>query len=135
MQAMRRRTREAAGDDTDDTLHIFAVMGGVKRSSMSTRFRGGEVTAVMGGYQIDLRQATIPPGEEAVLDIFTAMGGGEIFVPTSWTVATPIVPVMGGIDDKRIAASARRRDGTSGKPAPRLVLRGLLLMGGIEIKS
>ena len=135
MQAMRRRTREAAGPESDDTLNIFAVMAGVKRSSLSTRFRGGEVTAVMGGYQIDLRQATIAPGEEAVLDIFTAMGGGEIFVPTTWTVATPIVPVMGGIDDKRIAPLPGALDGISGKPAPRLVLRGLLLMGGIEIKS
>ena len=135
MQAMRRRTREAAGAESDDTLNIFAVMAGVKRNSLSTRFRGGEVTAVMGGYQIDLRQATIAPGEEAVLDIFTAMGGGEIFVPTTWTVATPIVPVMGGIDDKRIAPLPGALDSTHGKPAPRLVLRGLLLMGGIEIKN
>jgi predicted membrane protein len=135
LQAMRRRTREAAGTDTDDTLSIFAVMAGVKRSSLSTRFRGGEVTAVMGGYQIDLRQATIPPGEEAVLEIFTLMGGGEIFVPTTWTVATPIVPVMGGIDDKRIPALPGALESVGGKPAPRLVLRGLLMMGGIEIKS
>jgi predicted membrane protein len=133
MQAMRRRTRDKSGSDSDDTLNIFAVMAGVKRSSLSTRFRGGEVTAVMGGYQIDLRQAVIPPGEEATLEIFTLMGGGEIFVPTSWTVATPIMPIMGGIDDKRIPALPGGVD--SGKPAPRLVLRGLLLMGGIEIKS
>jgi predicted membrane protein len=135
LQAMRRRTREAAGADTDDTLSIFAVMAGVKRSSLSTRFRGGEVTAVMGGYQIDLRQATIAPGEEAVLEVFTLMGGGEIFVPTTWTVATPIVPIMGGIDDKRIPALPGALETAGGKPAPRLVLRGLLLMGGIEIKS
>jgi hypothetical protein len=115
-------------------MTIFAVLGGAKRSSLSTRFRGGEVTAFMGGFQIDLRQATIPPGEEAVLDIFTVMGGGEVVVPPSWTVATPIVPVMGGIDDKRIAPLPGTVD-TGGRPAPRLVLRGLLLMGGIEIKS
>ena len=112
MQTMRRRDREAAGAESDDTLNIFAVMAGVKRNSLSTRFRGGEVTAVMGGDQIDLRQATIAPGEEAVLDIFTVMGGCEIFVPPSWTVATPIVPVMGGIDDKRIAALPGALDST-----------------------
>jgi hypothetical protein len=133
MQALGRRSRDAGGDDVDDTLNIFAVLGGAKRASYSTRFRGGEVTAFMGGYQIDLRQATIPPGEEAVLDIFTAMGGGEIIVPPSWTVATPIVPVMGGIDDKRITPLPGTID--AGKPAPRLVIRGLLMMGGIEIKS
>src|SRR5688500_5643604 len=100
MQAMRRRTQEAAGADSDDTLTIFAVMAGVKRSSLSTRFRGGEVTAFMGGFQIDLRQAVIPPGEEAVIELLIGMGGGEIIVPPSWTVATPVVPIMGGVDDK-----------------------------------
>jgi predicted membrane protein len=137
LQAMRRRRQETVGGGSggsDDTMTIFAVLGGAKRSSLSTRFRGGEVTAFMGGFQIDLRQATIPPGEEAVLDIFTVMGGGEVVVPPSWTVATPIVPVMGGIDDKRIAPLPGTVD-TGGRPAPRLVLRGLLLMGGIEIKS
>jgi len=135
MQTLRRGSRDASGIDTDDTVNIFAVLSGAKRMSASTRFRGGEVTAFMGGYQIDLRQAVIPPGEEAALDIFTAMGGGEIFVPASWTVATPIVPIMGGIDDKRFAPLPGAIDSTGGKPAPRLVLRGLLLMGGIEIKS
>jgi predicted membrane protein len=135
LQAMRRRDREASAGDADDTLNIFAVLGGVKRSSSSARFRGGEVTAFMGGYQIDLRQATIPPGEEAALDIFTAMGGGEIIVPPSWTVATPIVPVMGGIDDKRLPPLPGAIDTTGGKAAPRLVLRGMVMMGGIEIKS
>jgi predicted membrane protein len=134
MQAIRQRDREATGD-SDDTMNIFAVLGGAKRSSMSTRFRGGEVTAFMGGYQIDLRQAIIPPGEEAVLEIFTAMGGGEILVPTTWTVSTPIVPVMGGIDDKRVAPLPGTVDTTGGKAAPRLVLKGLIMMGGIEIKS
>jgi predicted membrane protein len=135
VQAMGRRTREASGGDVDDTLNIFAVLGGAKRQSASTRFRGGEVTAFMGGYQIDLRQATIPPGEEAVLDIFTAMGGGEIIVPASWTVETPIVPLMGGIDDKRIAPLPGAAGAIGGKAAPRLVLRGLVMLGGIEIKS
>jgi predicted membrane protein len=132
MQAMRRHTREGSGTDTDNTLNIFVVMGGMKRTSTAQRFRGGEVTALMGGAQIDLRQATIPPGEEAALDIFAVMGGCEITVPPSWTVVTPLVPIMGGVDDKRLPPLPGSTEST---PAPRLVLRGLLLMGGIEIKS
>jgi hypothetical protein len=62
------------------------------------------------------------------------MGGCEIAVPPSWTVVTPLVPVMGGIDDKRLAPLPGA-ESITGKPAPRLVLRGLILMGGIEIKS
>lgn len=134
-QAIRRRTREAAGADADNTLAVLAVMGGVKRIITAPRFRGGEVTAFMGGAHIDLRQATIPPGEEAALDIFAMMGGCEILVPPSWTVVTPLVPVMGGIDDKRPAPLPGSVENIGGRPAPRLVLRGLLVMGGIEIKS
>jgi hypothetical protein len=88
----------------------------------------------MGGAQLDLRQAIIPPGEEAALDIFIVMGGCEIFVPPTWTVETPLVPVMGGVDDKRLPPLPGA-DNLGGRPAPRLVLRGLILMGGIEIKS
>jgi hypothetical protein len=129
MQTLRQRDRVAAGVETDDTLTIFAVLSGVKRASSSARFRGGEVTTFMGGCQIDLRQATIPPGEEAKLEFFAMMGGCEIIVPPSWEVATPIVPVMGGVEDKRL-----NRIATTG-PAPLLVLRGLLMMGGIVIRS
>ena len=70
-----------------------------------------------------------------VLDIFAVMGGCEIIVPSSWTIVTPLVPVMGGIDDKRLAPLPGSAENIGGKPAPRLVLRGLVLMGGIEIKS
>ena len=134
MQAMRRRTREMSGADADANLSIFAVLSGVKRTSAAERFRGGEITALMGGAQIDLRQATIPPGEEAAIEILIMMGGCEIFVPSHWNVVTPVLPVMGGIDDKRLAPLPGAVE-TLAKPAPRLVLRGLLMMGGIEIKS
>jgi len=129
MQTLRQRDRDAAGIDAEDTVNIVAVLSGVKRASTSARFRGGEVTTFMGGCQIDLSQATIPPGEEARLEFFAMMGGCEIIVPPSWEVATPIVPVMGGVEDKRVAPMA-----TTGA-APRLVLRGLLMMGGIVIRS
>jgi len=134
MQTLRRRTGEVSGADSDNTLNVFAALSGVKRVVTATRLRGGEITALMGGAQIDLRQAIIPPGEEATLDVFLVMGGCEIFVPTTWTVSTPLVPVMGGIDDKRLPPLPGG-DSLGGKPAPRLVLRGLIVMGGIEIKS
>jgi predicted membrane protein len=133
MQTLRRRARDEAGVDTDDTINIFAVLSGAKRMSASTRFRGGEMTMFMGGSQIDLRQATIPRGEEASLEVFAMMGGCEIIVPPSWTVATPIVAVMGGVEDKRLPPIAGTD--TAGGAAPRLVLRGLLMMGGIVIRS
>jgi predicted membrane protein len=136
MQTLRRRTRDAEGAGVDDTVSIFAVLSGAKRSTNTPRFRGGEVTLFMGGGHIDLSQASIPRGEEAALDIFAVMGGCEIIVPPSWVVATPIVPVLGGIEDKRVPPLATAvESATAGGAAPRLVLRGLVMMGGIVIKS
>lgn len=134
LQSMRRRTRETTGGERDNTMNAFAVLSGIKRTSAAERFRGGEITAFMGGAQLDLRQAIIPPGEDAALEIFIVMGGCEIFVPQTWTVETPLVPVMGGVDDKRLPPLPGA-DNLGGRPAPRLVLRGLIMMGGIEIKS
>ena len=60
-------------------------MGGVKKASSSPDFEGGDITAIMGGAEIDLRQASIRGGP-AVLDTFAMMGGIEIRVPDDWTV-------------------------------------------------
>ena len=136
MQTLQR-TSEAPAGEKGDRLTIFTVMSAVKRVSTSPRFRGGDVAAFMGGGRIDLRQATIPPGEEATIDMLAVMGGFEIFVPPSWTIATPIVPFMGSVEDHRLPPLPTAADGstTSFTSAPRLVLRGLLFMGGVHIRS
>jgi hypothetical protein len=86
----------------------------------------------MGGAQLDLRRAAIPPGQEAVLDITAVLGGVEIFVPPHWEVSTPIMPLLAAVEDARLPPI--QSDGT--KPAAgRLVLRGLVLLGSVEIKS
>jgi predicted membrane protein len=131
-----QRGRESAASGDGDRLTVLAVLSGVRRVSTSPRFRGGDLAAFMGGGRIDLRQATIPAGEEAVIDVLAVMGGFEIYVPPTWTVATPIVPFMGGVDDHRVAPLGSAPDGSATPPpAPRLVLRGFLMMGGVHIRS
>jgi hypothetical protein len=124
----------STGADAVDRLFIMSVMSGVKRSSNSSHFKGGEITAFMGGGQIDLRQAVIPAGEEASLEIFAVMGGFEIIIPNNWVVLTPLVPIMGGVDDKRLAPPPGAAD-LGGQSAPRLALRGFVMMGGITLRN
>ena len=121
-------------DPSADWINGVAIMSAVKRMSTSVHFRGGELTAFMGGGTIDLRGATIPPGEEAVLDLFCIMGGFELLVPQNWVIVTPLIPIMGGIDDKRFAPPPGSAD-VAGQSAPRLSLRGFVLMGGLEIRN
>ena len=90
------------------------------------------MTAIMGGCHLDLRQATIPPGNEAIIDVFAVMGGHEIWVPGDWTVVSQVMPIMGSVDDKRLPAVERA---TTGEGRPRLVLRGFVVMGGLVIKN
>ena len=134
-QAVRRKASQTSTDGRD-RLSLVAILSGVKRTSASGHFQGGDVVAFMGGGQLDLRQATIAPGEEAVIDIVAVMGGFEIWVPSSWTLSTPIVPIMGGVDDKRLPALPTNAAlSAADAPPPRLTLRGFVLMGGIQIKS
>jgi len=122
------------GSDSADRFTMFSILGGGKRVNNASPFRGGDLTAFMGGGQIDLRGATIPPGEEAVLEVLTVMGGYEILIPQHWVILTPLVPIMGGIDDRRLAPPPAAAD-VGGHSAPRLVLRGFVMMGGIVFKS
>jgi predicted membrane protein len=63
--------------DPDGHMVVFAVLSGVKRATSTSTFRGAEVTAFMGGCQLDLRQAVIPPGEEATIELVSVMGAAR----------------------------------------------------------
>ena len=128
-----RTWRAGFTTESGERVSLFSVMSHIRRASTSPNFRGGDVTAFMGGGQLDLRLANIAPGGEAVLDIVTVMGGVEIYAPPSWEISTPIVPFMGGVEDKRLTplpGDPVLKDGI----APRLVIRGFVMMGSVEIK-
>ena len=60
-------------------LSATAVMSGNNLSVVSQDFRQGEVTAVMGGIEIDFRQACMQ--SEATLRVLAVMGGIAITIP------------------------------------------------------
>jgi predicted membrane protein len=111
-------------NDENSYIKAIAVMGGFKRTNNSQDFKGGELTAIMGGFDIDLRDASIKG--EAVIDIFTMMGGVSMRVPEDWLVIIDITPFMGGFDDK----TRPPKESTK-----RLVIKGTAIMGGLEIKN
>lgn len=132
MQTLRG---SGATDDAADRVSIFAVLSGVKRTSSAAPFRGGDMTGFMGGGQLDLRQAIIPPGEVATIEVFAVMAGFDLQVPPHWVVSMPVVPIVGGIEDKRVAPVSGEIIGAPDSVPPRLVLRGFLMMGGITLRD
>ncbi len=126
--------RSSDQTDSSDRARLFSVMGRSEYTSRAPRFRAAEVTNVMGRSELDLRDAKIPPGGEATVQVFSAMGEVVVRVPPNWTVDTRAMPAMGAVRDHRFPAPESAA-GTSTEPAPRLVLRGLVLMGRLTIAS
>lgn len=112
--------------DADSMIDLMQFLGGTKTVVTSSDFKGGQATAVMGGCEIDLRHASMPEGRAALLDTFAFWGGIEIRVPDDWEVVSQGTAALGGfVNNARSQPGARRR----------LVVTGLAVMGGVEVKN
>jgi predicted membrane protein len=117
---------DRANPDSRSIVNAFAVLGGVQQSNNSQDFRGGESSAIMGGCEIDLRQASIQ-GEDAVISTFAMWGGIKIKVPPTWNVIVQGVPFLGGFDDKSVKPAD--------PSAKCLIVKGTAIMGGVEVTN
>jgi predicted membrane protein len=115
--------------NTGEPVHasLFSLLSSSKRRWGKSVFRGAETTAFMGGCELDLRDALMSSGELAVVDVFVVMGGVNIFVPPNWTVSQEVVPLLGGVHDKTRSVPSN--------PAQHLLVRGTVVMGGVEISN
>jgi len=117
-----RRTETANGVD------IVAIMGRDSRVINTEGFREGQMTSIMGRSEIDLRTATIAPGQDVSIEVFALMGGATIRVPEGWSIDVNTARIMGDVKDRRTGA----RDSAG---APRLIIRGFVMLGGVSIRS
>jgi len=101
-----------------------ATMSGIVLKNDSQEFTGGEINAVMGAVELDLRGAAI--ATEAVLHLSIIMGGVEIKVPREWSIVVNGSPLLGGMEDKTVPPMT---------PGKRLVIEGSVIMGGVEISN
>jgi hypothetical protein len=126
-------------------VNVAGVMHSADRTGAGD-FRHGRVAAVMGRSSLDLRQVRPAAGEEVVVDVFVAMGRATVRIPDDWVVDTSALPVMGAVEQERFTAQEPQFDPASesgkgiaapARPAspPRLVLRGVVMMGKVEITS
>ena len=114
-----------ARTEAGDRVNSFNVFSGSEIASHSKQFQGGNITAVFGGAEVDLRDTVPSPGAE--LDVFAAFGGVEVTVPQGWNVVTRGLPLFGGIEN------ATAKDPVPAD-APTLAVNATVLFGGLEIK-
>ncbi len=105
-------------------VDITAVLGGFERRVFTPDFRGGEITAIMGGCALDLRNSSIQ--KEAVVNVFAFWGGVTMKVPPDWTVILNGTPIMGGFEEKTA---------TPPDNSKRLIVQGYAIMGGVEVRN
>ncbi|MGB7761938.1 MAG: DUF5668 domain-containing protein [Bryobacteraceae bacterium] len=110
-------------------LHESAVFGGGKRVITDPDFQGGKVECVFGGFDIDLRRATML-SDSAVLKVDAVFGGAEIKVPAAWEVDVKGSGVFGAFVDQT------QHPDRSLNPRPkRLIVKGGAVFGGVTIKN
>ena len=114
-------------DGSDSAVNVTSIMGAYTNRITTPDFRGGEVTVVMGGADLDLRQSSI--NGDAVLNVFSLFGGITIKVPIDWAVQLEGTPIMGGFEEKTVPS------GVAGVANKRLIIRGYVIMGGLEVRN
>jgi predicted membrane protein len=117
---------QGSGDDYIDYVNVFS---GGKRQIVSENFKGGKITAIFGGNEIDLTRAKLAPGVN-ILEIACVFGGTTIFVPDDWNVKIEVTPILGGFVDSRKLIPGITLDSTK-----QLIIRGAVIFGGGEVKS
>jgi predicted membrane protein len=112
----------------EDYIKISSILSGINKKVTSTNFKGGKISCMLGGAEIDLSKAEIQ--EVAVININEVWGGVKLIVPPHWQIESNLSVIMGAIDDKR-----RYYTPITSEPSKTLVLNGSLLMAGVEIQS
>jgi predicted membrane protein len=122
----RPRNKDESRDDYVDEVSIFS---GGEKIITSKNFKGGKITSIFGGSEINFLNAELVKGA-AYIDVTAIFGGATLIVPENWNVKTDLVTVFGGFADKR-TISAESKDSEKSV----LYIKGFVMFGGGELKS
>jgi predicted membrane protein len=107
----------------EDRLSEVAVFSPFKRKIKSDKFKGGKITLVFSGGEIDLTE-TKTEEKEITLEVTAVFSGIKIIVPKSWKVNNKGTAILGGYDIKT---------GRGDDDAPTLNIKGTAFFGGVEL--
>jgi predicted membrane protein len=125
----RKRYLEGVPPSGANDLGHFVLFSGLKRRVESQDFKGGDIVAIFGGVNIDLRRASIA-SDRAVIDVNALFGGVDIRVPDNWRVSLKGMGVFGAFEDKTVPPKSDPNVKT-----PELVVTGAALFGGVKVDN
>ena len=112
---------------SEDVVDNVVLFSGAETINSSQNFKGGNIFAMFGGVELDLRGAKIVD-VPAKMDVFVAFGGVDLKVPEEWKVMVTGVPLFGGWGNKTRLSKEPNREVD-------LVIHGFALFGGFDIKN
>ena len=119
--------RPAPGLPAPAPQRHFAIMGGVERRGIWTVPQAMTVFALMGGANLDFRQAVFPQ-RDVTITVNALMGGAEIVVNPRTHVIVEGIGIMGGYSGPH-GNVPEELDAES----PTLRIRGVAIMGGVAV--
>ncbi|MET9908803.1 DUF1707 domain-containing protein [Streptomyces sp. NPDC006476] len=103
-----------------------AVMSGFERKGRWTVPRQFNCFTLMGGGELDLREANFAD-REVEINCIAIMGGMNVIVPPGVEVVVRGIGIMGGFD--------HREEGVPAEPgAPRVIITGFAFWGGVGVE-
>jgi hypothetical protein len=112
----------------DNRLSEMAIFGGVSLRSTARAFTGGNLMAMFGGVEVDFTAARLAE-RPVVLYADAVFGGVALRVPADWRVTMRGTPLFGGFEMKALPPAA------GAGPEQHLVVKGLAMFGGVEVKN
>jgi hypothetical protein len=107
---------------------MIAILGGSVRKGVWHPDPAIQIVTVLGGAELDFREAVLPPGNEVVIHATNVLGGMEIVVPPEMRVIDNGIAILGG---REVAGETPE---SMAEGAPVLRIEGACVLGGIEVK-
>lgn len=126
--APRRRPPGSEGEVRTSSSVAVAVLGGTSRAGKWAPPEDMLAFAMMGGVELDFRDAVLARGSVTTINCFAFWGGIEITVPPDVHIDTGGFALLGGFEQSGEAWGDPPED------APTIRVNGIALMGGVEVK-
>ncbi len=124
----RKNFTPGAFDQTsaEEKIDVVSVFSGVKRNIFTKNFKGGEITCVFGGAEVNLLQADFEG--TITIEATAVFGGAKILIPAHWTIQNEVSCIAGGFEDSRPT-------NVTPDPSKVVLLKGTCVFGGVEVNS
>lgn len=106
-------------------LDKFSFFNDSTLKIITNNFVGGKVTSILSDYMIDLRESEIKGQQE--IDSVSIFGGTTFYLKENQQVSFKATTIIGAYEDKRAQSDIVESENV-------LIIKGIVLFGGIEIK-